>query len=257
MKINCAFYTHKGNVRQNNEDSMLVHDVIYTSQSFTNAISSVIDDEKFVFAVADGMGGHAKGEIASNLALESIKDDFLGFAGQEDIKQAIYSAKGKLDDYARGERSSFGLGTTLCGMFINGKHAHVFNVGDSRLYRRQDGFLQRLTKDHSFVQYLVDSGMITEEEMSFHPKKNIVTSALTGDLITEMPEIYFNEIILNKGDQFLLCTDGVWESLSTEELEVCMLDKELVSKTDVLTENILRYGGFDNLTMIILEVVEV
>lgn len=257
MKINCAFYTHKGNVRQNNEDSMLVHDVIYSSQSFSNAISSVIEENsRFIFAVADGMGGHTRGEVASNFALDTLKKEFSTIQTIDDIKTCIYSAKQRLDEYVRNERNAYGLGTTLCGIFINQSKAYIFNVGDSRLYKNINGYLERLTKDHSFVQYLVDGGIITEEEMSFHPKKNIVTSAITGDLMDEIPEIFFKEIEIQPGDQFFICTDGVWESLNQEELEVCMLDKELISKTDVLTENILRYGGFDNLTMILLEVIE-
>jgi protein phosphatase len=106
------------------------------------------------------------------------------------------------------------------------------------------------------VQHLVDNGIITEEEMPFHPKKNIVTSAITGDLLDEMPEIFFLDFKPNKGDQFLLCTDGVWESLTLEEMEVCILDKELINKVDVIAENVLRYGGLDNLTMIYVQILE-
>ncbi|MCP5498408.1 MAG: serine/threonine-protein phosphatase [Leptospiraceae bacterium] len=255
MKVNCAYLTHKGNVRENNEDSMLVQDVIYSNQSFTNAISIEIEDEShLVFAVADGMGGHARGEVASHAVLEFIHNNFSSFTSEEGIRKTIDDAKFHLDDLVRKDNNAYGLGTTLCGIVIKGNTGLLFNAGDSRLYKRKDGFLEKLTRDHSFVQYLVDNGIITEEEMSFHPKKNIVTSAVSGDLMKESPEMFFKEITIEEGDQFLICTDGVWESLSLEELEVCMLDAELIKKTDVLTENILRYGGLDNLSIIMLEV---
>lgn len=258
MKVNCAFFSHRGNVRAKNEDSMLIYDVVYSAQNFSNAISLEIeDDEHFMFAVADGMGGHARGEIASNIVLETFKQFSHKIKTKEDIRKAIYESKYKLDNIASENRNYYGLGTTVCGMLIKKERALLFNVGDSRLYKNEYGNLLKLTKDHSFVQHLVDNGVITEEEMLYHPKKNIVTSAITGDLIDEMPEIFFNEIPLNVGDQFLICTDGVWESLTLEELEVCMLDKELISKTDVMTENILRYGGLDNLTLIMVEILQI
>ena len=257
MKVNCAFFSHKGNVRENNEDSMLVHDVVYSGNSFSNTISLEIEDEeRFLFAVADGMGGHAKGELASQVVLDTFRENMHKLKNIQDVKNIIYESKRKLDVIAQKERAHYGLGTTVCGILLFKNEAIIFNVGDSRLYRSDNNYLYKLTKDHSFVQYLVDNGVITEEEMLFHPKKNIVTSAITGDLLDEMPEIFFLDFKPVVGDQFIICTDGVWESLTQEEIEVCLLDKDIINKTDVIAENVLRYGGLDNLTIIYIQILQ-
>lgn len=219
MLIRASYITNTGNLRTNNEDGLLLNNLLVSDHSMDQPEYSIVEEEKFIYIVADGMGGHQKGELPSKAVLEVFKENYTTVNKAEDISRAIGLAKKKLNDIVKKDSSALGMGATIAGMAIKGDRAIVFNCGDSRVYRFNAGFLERLTRDHSIVQGLVDSGVISENSMRFHPQKHIITSAVAGDLKDELPEIYIKEIPIRKGQVFLLCTDGVWEDMDIEEME--------------------------------------
>jgi PPM family protein phosphatase len=256
MKVKVSFLTNFGNHRAKNEDSLLVqHEVIYQSQMFQPE-TRIIHSDISIFSVADGMGGHLGGELASRTVLFYLKDHFPKFKYIRHIKKALHQSKRMLNQIAI-ETKTFGLGTTVSGIFFKKNKAILFNSGDSRIYKVEGSNILRLTNDHSVVQSMFNRGLIDEEEMRTHPNKNLLTSAIIGDCTNQFPLIYFHEIKIKKGDEFFLCTDGLWESMSKVELEgIFFHSKEMPKRAFQLNEFSLLNGGRDNITLILLEVLE-
>jgi serine/threonine protein phosphatase PrpC len=253
MVLTVCYFSNIGKVRKNNEDSLLMNDFLLSESSMRFVECVVPEGDKFIVAVADGMGGHMKGEVASRKVLEVFRDKYRAVDDAEGIRDIFKSAKEELNRIAEADRNSFGLGTTVSGMlFIEGK-ALIFHCGDSRVYRVTGGRIEKMTVDHSVVQDLVNSGFITEEEMRTHPRKNIITSSIMGDLRTGLPELSIQEIALGDGGRFFLCTDGVWESMSGAEMEACFVPKDMSAEADCLRGKALG-PGHDNLTMILADV---
>jgi serine/threonine protein phosphatase PrpC len=173
--------------------------------------------------------------------------------GKEQIARIMRLARERLNQVVETDSGSFGLGTTISGMMIVRGKGTVFNCGDSRVYRQRAKSLERITKDHSLVQGLVDAGMITEEEMRTHPQKNIITSALIGDLEHHLPVLSVRDVEIRNGDRFLLCTDGVWESMSHGEMERCLQagGEEGVS---CIVHKIFSAGARDNLSLVVVDI---
>ncbi len=231
-----------GQKRKNNEDGYLVQSTEFYVEGHTKKI--------YVLAVADGMGGHEAGEIASAMAIERIATaPFLYFRGGTDaVVNLIHFINRKILEKSREMNKK--MGTTLVLGIIDDYNAHFFNVGDSRayLYRYREG-LKRITKDHSVVQELIDKGEITEEESMTHPERNKITMAL-GTKEHIKPDVY--SVSLNKGDILLMCSDGVHDLIKDEELE------NIIAKTDKLAEIPSKIvalanerGGKDNITVIV------
>ncbi len=256
MKVKVSFLTNFGNHRAKNEDSLLVqHEVIYQSQMFEPEIR-IIQSDKTIFSVADGMGGHLGGELASRSVLFYLKDHFNKFRFSSHIKKTLIQSKKMLNQIAI-ETKTFGLGTTVSGLFIKKNKAILFNSGDSRVYKVEGSSIIRLTNDHSVVQTMYNRGLIEEEDMRTHPNKNLLTSAIIGDCTNQIPQIYFHELKVKKGDEFFLCTDGLWESMSKLELEGIFFHfKEMRDRAFKLNEFSLLNGGRDNITLILLEILE-
>ena len=257
MKIQASFLTNFGNHRVKNEDSLLVqNDVIFQSQMFDSE-SRLVDSETSMFCVADGMGGHLGGELASKSVLFYLRDQINQLKSIRNIRNAIHKSKVMLNSIAF-ETKTFGLGTTISGMIFRKKKAIIFNCGDSRVYKIEGKVLHRLTIDHSVVQNMYNAGLIEEEEMRTHPNKNLLTSAIIGDYTSHYPNIFFKEISISVGDQFFLCTDGLWESMSRSELEKIFCNSKSMDETaNRLNEFSLSNGGRDNITLILLEVVSI
>lgn len=253
MIIKASYITNTGNLRTNNEDSLLLNELFVGGVSMDKPEYHFSKGSRFIYAVADGMGGHQKGELASKAVLEVFKENYVMVDKEEDINHVIGLAKKKLNDIVSEDSAALGIGTTIAGMAIMGAKAIVFNCGDSRVYRFNAGFLERLTRDHSVVQGLVDSGVISENSMRFHPQKQIITSAVVGDLKDELPEIYIKEIPVRKGQLFLLCTDGVWESMEIEEMEECLQESDLVAAVGCMFKKSMD-SGKDNIGIIVLRV---
>jgi|tagenome__1003787_1003787.scaffolds.fasta_scaffold20848449_2 serine/threonine protein phosphatase PrpC len=210
-----------------------------------------------VFVVADGMGGHAGGELASAIVVET----FRGLVGKGEVAPAVVSdliwqANESILEQADADPALRGMGTTLVGLvMVNDGHADywlVANVGDSRLYRFAGGELRQLTVDHSFVQELVDAGRIRADEARLHPQRNIVTRVL-GSL--QPPEAEYWLFAPEPGERYLLCSDGICGEL--EEVDIARLMGGISDPSvaaSALVGEALRAGGTDNATAVVVDV---
>lgn len=239
MKVDVAAISDTGRVREINEDSFL------------------IDKELFVFAVADGMGGHAAGEIASATAIETIR---ASTAAGIDIARSIEKAHESVKKKSAQTESLSGMGTTLTAMGFSAKKKIVIaHVGDSRAYlfkRNIDGAstLERITKDHSLVEELVDAGQITEEEANVHPRRSVITRALGIDGDVEVDEV---PIDFKIGSRFLICSDGLSSMVRDEDIADILNSNPLPS--DAARELVARAnkaGGNDNITVVVIDVTD-
>lgn len=256
MIIKASYITHYGNVRTKNEDAILLHDFIISQKRMNEIAYKVFQGDSLVFCVADGMGGHVNGDLASESVLNFIKENLEQLNSKKNIEKVLYQSKLYLNKIAI-SKDAYGLGTTISGVSFYKKKALIFNSGDSRIYKIQNGCVEKLTIDHSLVQVLFNSGIIDEEGMRLHPHKNILTSAIIGDLNTEKPDIFFKEISPQIGTQILLCTDGLWESLSTDNLVFALENsKSIEEKGKELLQSALKFGGRDNISFILLQVVD-
>lgn len=229
-----------GLVRSNNEDSYL------------------IEQKQGLYAVCDGLGGHAAGEIASEMAATSLQGIVMceGDSCGETLTEAILEANRRiLDDQSRNPEHG-GMGTTVSVLWLPRQKspvAWVAHVGDSRIYRLREGRLEQLTEDHSPVFRLYRQGRLSKDEMRRHPQKNLIERSLG---LSSSPEVDCFPTELKEGDRYLLCTDGLSDSLSDEEI-----GRILSGRWDDVLENLvaaaLREGGLDNITIVLLEVVEI
>ena len=210
----------------------------------------------FLAAVFDGMGGHAGGEAAAELAASTFREIFLD-ATLTDIDEAaeLLSAAARLADeriraYA-GEREGYaGMGTTVTALFLLGGEAVTLNVGDSRTYLFREGALYLLTHDDSYVQALIDAGRLAPEEAPFHPRRNVITRALgsLGDAELSLSLGYARE-----GDAYLLCSDGLWDMIGEGRIRT-ILSQQLAPTAAVgyLIAAANENGGDDNITVALL-----
>ena len=227
--------THCGKVRPINEDSYLVPE----------------DGDRIVL-VADGMGGHQAGEVASAMAASAIRQSAKKAAGRDisvktavswvrQANKAIYRAAGE-------DLSRSGMGTTLTFLYLMDGHAMLAHVGDSRCYLIRQGEIYQLTQDHSLVAELVRRGEITSEQAKTHPYRNIITRALGTD---DTVAVDAQDLSVEKGDVFLLCSDGLSNYLEREELLQLVLESEAEEVCDKLVDLALERGGRDNITVVI------
>jgi PPM family protein phosphatase len=256
MIAKVSYLTHFGNYRKTNEDSILLHDHKVKERHMLEPGYMVFQDEFLTFCVADGMGGHVHGELASDSVLGYIQENLNSFLNKKSILRTILKSKLHLNQIAIQE-NAYGLGTTLSGVTLKKNKVLVFNCGDSRVYKIQKDTVEKLTIDHSLVQTFYNSGLLDEEGMRNHPNKNILTSAIIGDLNTESPSIFYREVPFQIGTKFLLCTDGLWESLSTDELIQCLEGKKGIEETSQkLLDLSLAQGGKDNISYILFQIID-
>jgi serine/threonine protein phosphatase PrpC len=255
MRARICYLSHKGRVRRRNEDSLLVNETLVSEADMQVPECLAGQHEKLLCLVADGMGGHRRGELASRTVLDIFRRRYREVDGREGITDAMGVAKENLDRIAEADKNSFGLGTTVAGILIANEKGLVFNCGDSRVYLQRGTSLARITKDHSLVQELVDAGVISEEQMRTHPQKNIITSSIMGDRGYQLPVFSIDEIAIGGGDRFFLCTDGVWESMAHSDMEQCLTEggQEVIR---CMTHKIFAAGAQDNLSMIMVEIME-
>lgn len=209
-----------------------------------------------LFVVADGMGGHAGGDIASALATQRVgKIDDVYPSKIKAVKTLVNEmteANKQLVDTVSSFGYLEGMGTTMDALLFSGNTASIVHIGDSRVYWLREGVMTQVTKDHTFVQKLIDAGRITEQEALYHPRRNVLMKVL-GDSQQE-PEFDVHEIEIKPGDRFLLCSDGlcgvVPEPIIEENMKVANLDEA----TDLLVAEAKEYGAPDNVTVIIVEV---
>lgn len=213
-----------------------------------------------VFMVADGMGGHTMGEVASRMAVDSLSNYIFRekdrFSKNEDIISIINDAinltnreicmsSGEKDDRKK-------MGTTLVSAFVVKNKLFIANVGDSRAYRMRSGEITKLTTDHTYIQALLDNGSITEDEAKNHPERHKITKAL-GFFDDLNPDVFTFEI--ETGDAFILCTDGLTNMVTEQEiLDICLAFPDHQSACNILLEKANANGGDDNITIIIFDV---
>jgi protein phosphatase len=232
MNINLGHTSHSGIKRDHNEDTY------------------GIDLESGLFLVADGMGGHDHGEIASALA----RDHILGAVKNKlPLKQAILDANQEIINSSMEKPGDLPMGTTIALMQINKNSYDCAWVGDSRIYKLSNNELIPISSDHSYVQELVDQELITAIQARSHPHRNVVTQALG---VTDNSEIKvsLSNGKIKVGDKFLLCSDGLTEEVDDEKIAEIM-NKPLSPKEigDQLLIQALENGGSDNITSIIIE----
>lgn len=227
-----------GNVRKAQEDS---HGIAFNTPNGD------------LFVVCDGMGGHVGGKTASSIAVKSIVEFLTENAFPNDEQRALVEAIGfansQILEHATEHPELRGMGTTACIVLINDNGAYIAHVGDSRIYLflGEEKKLHRVTKDHSFVQTLVDMGQITDEEAEHHPNKNRILKAL-GIKQSVSPTIGF--VKPKNGDVFMICSDGLSGMVSDFEMEQVMMQNQLLStKGDTLINMALNAGGVDNITL--------
>ena len=239
--------TDVGKVRTIDEDSILAADLSFGVNSKSSKF--------LLLAVADGMGGHAKGEEASKIALNAIArtvipELFNDTPFTELLEKGIQNANQDILDYTAKHPESSGMGTTSVCAVVKGNEVHLANVGDSRAYVVSDDEIRGVTKDHSFVQALVDEGKITQAEAREHPKKNIITKA-----VGISPSIEADKSILTLGsdESLLLCCDGVIAHLPDEDIHKIINDSpDPQSACQKIVDTANERGGTDNISLIIL-----
>ncbi|MFC4587872.1 Stp1/IreP family PP2C-type Ser/Thr phosphatase [Sphaerisporangium corydalis] len=211
-----------------------------------------------LLAVADGMGGHAHGEVASSVAitaLSSLDRDASGGDLLSAIEAAVRDANRKLHEMVGRDPSLKGMGTTLTAMLWSGTRVALVHVGDSRAYLLRNGELYQITHDHTLVQSLVDDGRITQEEAASHPQRSILLRALDGSGEVD-PDLSLREAQIN--DRYLLCSDGLSSVVSAETLHHTLTTvEEPESVVRQLIDLANRGGGPDNITCIVADVVEI
>ena len=269
MSTNTILYlvakTHMGRVRELNEDNFIATERIRGTDWLLPKVSYTNPPEGSIIAVADGMGGTNAGEVASTIAIESVKGFFrkkdpTGYKDENilsELKQAILFAHRAILQKAKKDAALRDMGTTLIiGWIFNGKFFTAWS-GDSRCYyyRRSTG-LRQLSKDHSYVQTLVDAGEITAEQAFFHPQSNIVTQSL-GDA-ERAPEPDTAILTLVKGDVLLLCSDGLSGMLTDAQIEEIIKENEdnMNQCADQLIDQANEAGGGDNITVILSKVID-
>ncbi len=231
-----AAATDTGLVRDLNEDAIFVND--------------------FLAVVADGMGGHAAGEVASAMAVDLLVDEFLHRPTVEGLQRAIESANEVIIADARDTPEHFGMGTTVIAVGLT-EDAHgvtsptLFNVGDSRAYQLRDGALRQLSEDHSVAEEWVRMGRLTPEEAMVHPRRHQLTRTLG---VEETVEVDVMSVIASPGDRVLLCSDGLSNELSPETIaQLASAPVPLQEAVTALVDAARSAGGRDNISAILLE----
>lgn len=265
--IHAASDTHPGQIRSINQDSVLA---FVRDRELGSALG--------LFIVADGMGGHKAGDIASRLAVDTIKEELSWMLDQGDdgativspsinssnkntdelgqmemrLKRAVEDANRAIFEYSQKNPEDAGnMGSTVTCALAFEKKLIIANVGDSRAYRLRNGELKQLTSDHSYVWQLVCDGYIEEEEIYDHPQRNVITRALGNQKSVEVDIRHFD---LNLADRLMLCSDGVWEMIrNLKEMASFVGANPLESAVSNLIDAANRYGGYDNIGVVVAE----
>jgi PPM family protein phosphatase len=212
-----------------------------------------------LFFVADGMGGHAGGDIASAIASQHIAlaDEPLATSAEAEQKliDYIYQAKQKIDASVKQHPAITGMGTTLSAMMVTGTKVTIAHIGDSRIYLARDGVVKQITTDHTFVQRLVDTGRISEEEALVHPRRSVLMRVL-GD-IEQFPEVDIDAYETKPGDRWMACSDGLSGVVPDQLMKNILLSKIDVEEAgQLLVGEALEFGAPDNVTVVLVDVID-
>lgn len=240
MKV--VYRTDRGKIRSHNEDQVGI---------FTNQTGI------YLAMVADGMGGHLAGDVASEIAITTLQSHWeqtdtidTPDSAEQWFKETIAKVNEKIFTYAKQNQECIGMGTTLVAAICHEKFATIANIGDSRCYLVKEGKLSQLTDDHSLVNELVKTGQISKEDAEHHPRKNVLLRALGTE---EQVKMDIKTISFEEGDYLILCSDGLTNKVSDQELfEVILQDYSLEEKADRLIQLANEYGGEDNISIAIV-----
>ena len=212
-----------------------------------------------LFFVADGMGGHAGGDIASAITAQHVAtaDEPVENSQQAEQKliDYIWQANQKLSASVQAHSDLAGMGTTFSGMLVHGTSVSIGHIGDSRIYLARDGVVKQITTDHTFVQRLVDTGRISEEEALVHPRRSVLMRVL-GD-VEQFPEVDLETFETKPGDRWMVCSDGLSGVIPEGLMHRIMLSKSNVQEaTDLLVGEALEFGAPDNVTVVLVDVLD-
>ena len=236
--MNSYGQTDTGRVRKSNQDS------IFLSETPVGPLSNL-------FMVADGMGGHKGGEVASAGARDGLEKFLKGKTPDPRLlKTAVEAVNRRLYLRQREEAELSGMGTTLTVLWAGEREIYLAHVGDSRAYLLREGAFTQVTRDHSLVQELVDQGVLTQEQAAHHPMRNVITRAVGTDETVEVDMITRERC---KGDMWLLCSDGLSGMVSDEEMAGILRECAPEAAADRLLQAALDHGGRDNISFVILK----
>src|SRR5438067_3047080 len=215
MRIQAGSRTDVGRARERNEDAMLVREPL--------------------FAIADGMGGHRGGDVASSIAVQTLEElSTTAEDGAKEITERIREANRRILEQGSADRALRGMGTTVTAILTDGDKAHLAHVGDSRAYLLRDGVLQQLSEDHTLVQRMVREGKRTSGEAATHPQRSVLTRALG---VEEPLDVDLLTLDLHEGDRFLICSDGLSSMVPEGEIkEIVERQPEAQRAADALVE---------------------
>ncbi len=245
MKLEVAALSHIGQVRARNEDAM----------GYVEPKERGVRDRKgSILVVADGMGGHRGGEVASQLAVDTIIEDYYE-SNEDEPAKSLEAAFGRANrvivERSRSDVSLYGMGTTCTALVLRKNEAWIAHVGDSRAYLLRNGRLERKTEDHSLVGEMVRQNILTEEDARVHPRRNVITRSIGSheDLVVDLVSVPIAD-----GDVFLLCSDGLTSLVSEADVAAILESNPPRKACDELVDLANERGGKDNVTVQIVRV---
>lgn len=228
---NYGHITHPGLVRKHNEDNYL------------------IDEEQGLWVVADGMGGHACGEVASQIVVDLIHDKV---STGSSLQEAVAFSHDIVLVAADQRLGMPGMGSTVVATRFHADHYEIAWVGDSRGYLWEGGKLRQVTRDHSYVQQMLDAGAISKTEAMVHPHRNVITQALGADDLDQV-EVGISRVPMYRNQILLLCSDGLTDEVKDEEIAAVLAGAgDIQEKTGKLLQLALSHGGNDNITILLI-----
>ena len=245
MQLSVAAGTDVGRIRAGNEDNL-----------YADA-----DPERGLFIVADGMGGHAAGEVASEMAVQIVARDLasvrdiLGEAPLSQMEEALRNANRAIYERTIVEADKQGMGTTASCLLVGQGRWIIGHIGDSRVYLLRDGVFRQVTKDHSYVQEQVDAGFLTPEQARYHPYSNVITRCVGANASVEA-DVLQGELQI--GDLFLVASDGLTGMVEDPQLRKILETRSTPGRmVDSMITEANRRGGLDNITAIVVQVLQV
>ena len=246
VDIKAVVVSDLGNIRTNNEDMGLF---------FKIADENTLREKGYMLIVADGMGGHQAGEVASRMATDIICREYYNQNNstvEKNLEKALSLANKTIFEKASSQQAFQGMGTTCTVLVVIDQDVYYAHVGDSRAYIQKGGSIMQITEDHTYVQQLVNSGDITTAEAAVHPKRNILTNAMgtKAELRIDTGKSKYN---FENNDRLLLCSDGLYDYLNDEELNKILIENGLKNAASAMVGQAKARGGHDNITVVLAE----
>jgi protein phosphatase len=243
--IKAVIVSDLGNIRTNNED---------VGMFFRIADENVSREKGCMLIVADGMGGHNAGEVASRMAAQIITHEYFKQEGtiEKSLAKAFELANKSIFELSSKSREHKGMGTTCTAVVVFEQSVYYAHVGDSRAYMLKNDRIERITEDHTHVQELVKKGMITAEAAETHPERNILTNAMGTKAIVHVDTGRFR-FSFEESDRLLLCSDGLYDYIKDNELAELLSTGSLAGLANEMINLAKRRGGHDNITVVLAE----